>query len=349
MKIASFNIQKLGLNKVANKDVLSYIIKIVSRYSVILILEVVDRSGKAMRTFLEELNSKQDNRKHPYTMAQSSRLGRDSYKEQFVFLYREDQVRLTDSYQYEDDQAGDEDAFAREPYILRFTCLSTVLSDLVLIPVHTQPTDSQKELDELYDVVEVVREKWETDNILILGDFNADGRYVSRSGMRDIRIRSDANYHWLIADDVDTTASTANDHTYDRIVVYGDNMMAAIVPNSAKPFNYQQEFHLSTDIALSISDHYPVEVELKKKQMSGQEAKKKRSQTPQRKKTVPKAQKKMVAGPEKKEDVQKPQKKTVSKTRKIVAGLKKKEEVQEPQKKRVGACSLTQRAAKRKK
>ena len=38
---------------------------------------------------------------------------------------REDQVRLTDSYQYEDDQAGDEDAFAREPYILRVTCLST--------------------------------------------------------------------------------------------------------------------------------------------------------------------------------------------------------------------------------
>ncbi|XP_046882128.1 deoxyribonuclease-1-like [Hypomesus transpacificus] len=265
MKIASFNIQKLGLNKVGNKDVLSYIIKIVSRYSVILILEVVDRSGEAMTTFLQELNNTKANRKHPYTMNQSSRLGRDSYKEQFVFLYREDQVRLTDSYQYEDDQAGDEDAFAREPYILRFTCLSTVLSDLVLIPVHTRPTDSQKELDELYDVVEVVRKKWKTDNIMILGDFNADGRYVSRSGMRDIKIHSDRSYHWLIADDVDTTTSTANDHTYDRIVVYGNNMMAAIVPNSAKPFNYQQEFHLSTDIALSISDHYPVEVELKKK------------------------------------------------------------------------------------
>ena len=46
--------------------------------------------------------------------------------------------------------------------VLTCVCFS-VLSDLVLIPVHTQPTDSQKELDELYDVVEVVREKWETD------------------------------------------------------------------------------------------------------------------------------------------------------------------------------------------
>ena len=35
------------------------------------------------------------------------------------------QVSLTDSYQYEDNQAGDEDVFAREPYILRFTCLHT--------------------------------------------------------------------------------------------------------------------------------------------------------------------------------------------------------------------------------
>lgn len=51
---------------------------------------------------------------------------------------------------------------------------------------------------------------------MILGDFNADGLYVSKKEMKTIRIRADKNFHWLIGDDVDTTASNKNDHTYDR-------------------------------------------------------------------------------------------------------------------------------------
>lgn len=38
-----------------------------------------------------------------------------------------------------------------------------MLKDLVLIPVHTKPEDSVKELDKLYDVVKVVKKKWKTD------------------------------------------------------------------------------------------------------------------------------------------------------------------------------------------
>lgn len=51
---------------------------------------------------------------------------------------------------------------------------------------------------------------------MILGDFNADGSYVSKRDMKKIRIRSDKNFHWLISDEEDTTASNKNDHTYDR-------------------------------------------------------------------------------------------------------------------------------------
>lgn len=51
---------------------------------------------------------------------------------------------------------------------------------------------------------------------MILGDFNADGKYVTSEEMTEIRIRSNKNFHWLIGDDVDTTANTMNDHTYDR-------------------------------------------------------------------------------------------------------------------------------------
>ncbi|XP_054473378.1 deoxyribonuclease 1 like 4, tandem duplicate 1 [Anoplopoma fimbria] len=263
MKIASFNIQKFGKNKVSDPDVLSILVKVVSRYDIIVILEVVDISGESVQTFLDALNKA--NRKHHYTLKISSRLGRTRYKEQFMFLYRDDLVDLVGSYQFDDQGTEAGDVFARDPYILRFRCLNTVLKDLVMIPVHTKPDDSEKELDELYDVFQNVKKKWRTDNVMILGDFNADGVYVSKKEMKGIRIRSDKNFHWLIGDDVDTTASTRNDHTYDRIVVYGDDMLDAVVPNSAKPFNFQKAYRLSEEQALKVSDHYPVEVELKSK------------------------------------------------------------------------------------
>lgn len=49
-----------------------------------------------------------------------------------------------------------------------------------------------------------------------MGDFNADGAYVSKKKMKKIRIRTDPDFHWLIGDDVDTTASLSNDYSYDR-------------------------------------------------------------------------------------------------------------------------------------
>ncbi|XP_072237622.1 deoxyribonuclease 1 like 4, tandem duplicate 1 [Leuresthes tenuis] len=261
MKIAAFNIQKFGRSKVSDPDVLNILVKIVSRYDIIVILEVVDVSGESVKTFIDALNK--SNRLHHYTLKISTRLGRTRYKEQFMFLYRDDLVDLVGSHQFDDEVTEGGDVFARDPYILRFRCLNTVLKDLVMIPVHTKPEDSEKELDELYDVFLHVKKKWRTDNVMILGDFNADGSYVSQRDMKNIRIRSDKNFHWLIGDDVDTTANTGNDHTYDRIVIYGDDMLHAVVPNSAKPFNFQTEYGLTEEQTLNVSDHYPVEVELK--------------------------------------------------------------------------------------
>ncbi|CAG6021591.1 unnamed protein product [Menidia menidia] len=219
MKIAAFNAQRFGLAKVSDPDVLSILIKIVSRYDIIVILEVVDVSGASITQLLAELN--RVNTSHHYALQLSTRLGRTRYKEQFMFLYRDDVVDLIDSYQYEDNQVNDTDVFLREPYILFFKPRNTVLKNLVLIPVHAASQDSKRELDELYEVFLVVRDKWKTDNVMILGDFRADG----------------------------------------VIVVFGEEMLKAIVPKSAKPFNFPEEFSLTEEMALRVSDHYPVEVE----------------------------------------------------------------------------------------
>ncbi|CAJ0924932.1 unnamed protein product [Ranitomeya imitator] len=270
MKIASFNVRRFGLKKCTNSKVFSHITKIVSRYDIIVLLEVFDAKEKAAKKLVDELNSTcADGVSYTYII--SKPLGRNDYKEQYLFIFRGDLVSVKEQYQYEEMQEGDEDSFAREPFILRFESKKTAVKDFVLIPVHTTPKDSVQEIDELYDVYLDVKKKWETKNIMFLGDFNADGAYVSGKKMKTIRLRTDKSFHWLIADDKDTTATNTTDCSYDRIVVH-DDLFQHIVPNSAKPFNFQEEYKLTDEEALNVSDHYPVEVELQGK---GKAAKKK--------------------------------------------------------------------------
>ncbi|KAK1901126.1 Deoxyribonuclease-1-like 1 [Dissostichus eleginoides] len=251
MKIAAFNVKRLGWAKVNKTAVREIIIEIVSQYSVVVLLEVMDESGKAMKLLLKHLNNYGDNRSNPYGMLCSEPLGRTTYKEKFVYFYREEEVEILEAYQYvekNEDNGYDEedvDELAREPF-----------AELVLIPVHTKPKDAEAELNALHDVVEDVRERCQNDNIMILGDFNKKKKML--------RIFS-APYHSLIDDDVDTTTSNNNDNTYDRIVVYGERMLEAIVPDSAKAYNFEEDLNLTEEETQSVSDHYPVEVELKQK------------------------------------------------------------------------------------
>ncbi|XP_018121320.1 deoxyribonuclease gamma isoform X1 [Xenopus laevis] len=259
MKIAAFNARRFGVKKCSDPKVSAVITKIVARYDIIVILEVFDAKEKAAKKLVEQLNSCSDRARYNYIL--STPLGRKEYKEQYLFVYREEQVKVKGTYQYEDMQHGDEDSFAREPFIVRFEAKQAAVKDFVLIPIHTTPKDSVQEIDELHDVYEHVKEKWGTENIILLGDFNADGSYVSNKKMKTIRLRTDPDLHWLIDDDTDTTAINTTDFSYDRIVVHS-SILKHIVPNSAKPFNFQEEYKLSYEEVVAVSDHYPVEVEL---------------------------------------------------------------------------------------
>ncbi|KAK2861591.1 hypothetical protein Q5P01_001124 [Channa striata] len=260
MKIAAFNVKNLGRTKVRSRAVRTNLIKIVSRYSVVVMLEVKDRDGSAMNLFLEELNNYRGNIRRPFEMICSEPLGRGAQKEKFVFFYRGTEVMKIRSLQYTE---RNEDELAREPFIVEFLFPNTVVQKLVLIPVHSKPEDAERELQALHGVVQHVRRIWRTDNIMILGDFNASGPYLPPRRREAVRM-SLAPYHLLIGDGVDTTTSNSNAYTYDRIVAHGAETAAAVVPRSAKAFDFQRAYGLSEAKARAVSDHYPVEVELKK-------------------------------------------------------------------------------------
>ncbi|KAM3848160.1 deoxyribonuclease gamma-like [Vipera latastei] len=293
-KICAFNIQSFGQAKAANQKVMRALVQILSRCDISAVQEVRDSKGLAIQVLLRKLNRYDPS--HRYSCLESKRLGRSSYKEQNVFVYRRDAVSVMAQC-----QVGDEDAraFARGPFAVHFhspytawclnhytklvsgsvlvdvdkslsahSCLycyhlSTVASDFVLLLHHSCPREAALELDLLFEVCMELIHWWKTENVMVLGDLNAGGAYIPMSAWTRIRLRNHPAFHWLISDQEDTTVSHRTCCSYDRIIVHGEELLSAVVPGSAKAYNFTKELGLCEEEALEISDHYPVEVKLK--------------------------------------------------------------------------------------
>ncbi|NXV69769.1 DNSL2 protein, partial [Molothrus ater] len=254
LRISAFNIQSFGDTKMSNKEVAEIIINVLRRYDVVLVQEVRDSDLSAVTQLMEQLNSASTSQ---YDYEISGPLGRENYKEMYLFIYRTDVVSVVDTYQYEDPQ----DVFSREPFILRVSVPSTKVKEFVLVPLHSAPHDAVAEIDALYDVYLAIINKWGTDNMMFLGDFNADCSYVQPGDWPSIRLRTSDIFKWLIPDSADTTVGKS-DCAYDRIVVCGSKLKRSVLSNSAGIYNFQRAFHLDQEEALAVSDHYPVEVKL---------------------------------------------------------------------------------------
>ncbi|KAM7044426.1 deoxyribonuclease-1-like 1 isoform 2-T3 [Molossus nigricans] len=216
--------------------------------------EVVDPSSSAISIMLRELNRCDGS--GPYSSLSSPLLGRSSYMEKYVYIYRSHKTQVLDSYVYNDK----DDLFAREPFVAQFTLPSKVLPSVVLIPLHTTPKDVEKELNALYDVFLDVSQHWQSKDFILLGDFNADCGSLAKKRLNELMLRTQADFHWAIADGEDTTVRASTHCAYDRIVLHGERCQSLL--RTAAAFDFPRSFQLTEEEALNISDHYPVEVEL---------------------------------------------------------------------------------------
>ncbi|NXA50679.1 DNAS1 protein, partial [Nothocercus julius] len=230
--------------------------QVVSEYDIMLVQEVRDSDLSAVEKLMDQLNSVSP---HPYSFLVSKPLGQSTYKEQYLFIYRLGMVSVLESYYYNNIRAN---VFSREPFIVKFSSPHTQLEEFVLVPLHADPNNAVAEIDTLYDVYTDIVSKWATNDILLLGDFNAGCSYVLPSDWPAIRLRSLEACEWLIPDGADTTV-TLTDCAYDRIVACGSALTSAIEPGSATVVNFQEIFHLQHKDALAVSDHFPVEVTLR--------------------------------------------------------------------------------------
>jgi deoxyribonuclease-1-like protein len=246
VRVASFNIQVFGQEKLSKPDVMDVIVRIVHQFDVVAIQEVRARDDDVLPRFVELLNKA--GRKYDFVIG--PRLGRSVSKEQYAFVFDRETIEVdrTQLYTIKDP----DDVLHREPLVGWFRTRSVPPEQAFtfsLINVHTDPDEVEEELNCLDDVFRAVQNDGrQEDDAILLGDFNANERQFGELG----RV---TNIFAVIPSNVPT--NTTGKKSYDNIVF--DRMATTEYTGRAGVFDFLHEgFNLSLDAAKAVSDHMPV-------------------------------------------------------------------------------------------
>lgn len=190
---------------------MNYYVDKIDDYDIVFLQEIQDKSGEAIRLLCGNVSSH-----HCYW---SSGAGRSSSKEQYLVLVRnslmnsyweELDLKVEPQYDWNDPvhlPPKYNDSFERPPYSFYF-----IIGDLhaTVTVMHTKPTETENELSKLEELIEEIIIP---QDLIVLGDLNADCRYYS-TPPKDFK-----NWTWVIPDDADTTVSPNTDCAYDRIII----------------------------------------------------------------------------------------------------------------------------------
>ncbi|NWI63609.1 DNSL3 Deoxyribonuclease, partial [Todus mexicanus] len=242
--------------------------QIISRCDIMLLMEIKENKNRVCPLLVEKLSSQPKGKKEQYDCVVSERLGRKSYKEQYAFIYRQHLVSVKQTYQYPDTQPGDEDAFSREPFAVWFHSPKTgeMFQKQIVLPLASLTEQDSTSWTQAHAVLMIIYKNLPTfQNFIFMGDFNAGCSYVPQKQWKNIRLRTYSQFIWLIGDKNDTTVKTSTSCPYDRIVISGQELVHTVVPLSVNIFDFRKHFRMTEEQALGVSDHFPVEFELKTK------------------------------------------------------------------------------------
>ncbi|KAF5394767.1 Deoxyribonuclease [Paragonimus heterotremus] len=253
LRMATFNIQVFGQTKMKKLEVRKALIKILARYDITFVQEIRDSEETAFPQ-LVSLLSKATGRNFAYNV--SIRLGKTNSKEQYGVIYNPKLVTIVDVYQEPEDNV----TFQRPPYAVLLYMPKTKVGKVAALITHIQPDAVVNEMNALYKVVGKIYRRW-MKPILVLGDMNADCGYLSKAKLKALAFKKDGDFQWLVKDGQDTTVAAGN-CAYDRIIAkdwktqWYDN-------SSVHAFRFDEELKMNQEQAKAVSDHYPVEMQLR--------------------------------------------------------------------------------------
>ena len=172
IKIASFNIQVFGEEKVKDAKTTDVLVKIIRGFDVVAIQEIRAKDPQFIPRFVQQVNSTG----MQYSFALGPRLGNTTSQEQYAFLFNLARVEIDPTSVY---TVGDPaNMLHREPLVAGFRTRAAPPGEaftFTLVNMHTDPDVAKAECDALAAVFRAVRDDGRgEDDIILLGDFNAN-------------------------------------------------------------------------------------------------------------------------------------------------------------------------------
>jgi endonuclease/exonuclease/phosphatase family metal-dependent hydrolase len=247
IRVFSFNIQIFGKAKMAKPDVVNILADIVSLADVIAIQEVRTANIEPVEQFMRLLPAR-------YAYVIGPREGRSSAKEQFWFIYDTYKMRVLAAETWSDP----EDIFERNPFAVFFQTLDKF--DFIVINNHVQPGSAHKEINALPKVADYYRRNWNEADILLVGDFNADGSYYDERFLWEVF--PSEQYRIVISNEYDTSVAQS-ENTYDRIIITSSAVEDYVEKCGVLRFDELYNFDQYTIRPRDVSDHYPIWAEFR--------------------------------------------------------------------------------------
>ena len=244
--IGTFNIQVLGEKKVGDVNVMEIVTQIIRQFDVIAIQEFRAKDQGVLQHLLNHVNANTNQ----YRLEKSTRLGRSSSKEQYLYLYDSYRVEvLGDPFEVPDLS----DQLHREPFVCRFRAKLPAGDTrqpftFALANVHTDPDETTEEMVALSNVYQWLQSGGYEDDIIMLGDFNEP---PSRYG---VGFQQQPGVRVALNNDVMT--NTRGSKAYDNLLF--DINRTSEYTGHANVINMEQVYGLTREQALAVSDHQPV-------------------------------------------------------------------------------------------
>jgi deoxyribonuclease-1-like protein len=246
IRIATFNIQVFGEQKLSDIEAMQTIVAIIRNFDIVAIQEVRSLAQDILPHLIEMLNADG----HRYDYALGPRLGRSNSKEQYAFVFDTATIEM-DRYQlYTVDDP--DDLLHREPLVGWFRARGPTPEQAFtfsLVTAHTDPDETDQELDVLDDVFFKVRDdaRRAEDDVIMLGDFNAKASKLRQLGQIKGLVKVVSG---------ETPTNTLHNAQYDNIL-FQETATTEFTGRSGV-LDFMRQYNLSLTAAQRVSDHLPV-------------------------------------------------------------------------------------------
>lgn len=246
IRVASFNIQVFGEAKLNDAAAMQTIVAILRNFDLTAIQEVRSVSQDILPQLIALLNADG----HRYDYAIGPRLGRSSSKEQYAFVFDTETIEIDRNQLYTVDDP--DDLLHREPLVGWFRARGPAPEQAFtfsLATIHTDPDETDHELDVLDDVFFKIRDdpRRGEDDVIMVGDFNAKALNMRQLGQVKGLVK---------VVNGETPTNTLHNAQYDNILFH--ETATTEFTGRGGVFEFLRQYNLSLEQAQRVSDHLPV-------------------------------------------------------------------------------------------